>query len=364
MYGWGGVHDQDATFTATESGYMDDEAGFEYISEHFDHHINGNNKNPKPHLLIVDGHSSHVYWRVIQYALSRNIHMICLPPHSTHIMQPLDVGCFGVLSKAYKNGLRDWVFEHAGGATFTKRDFWEVLSPARDLTYKPDTIKAAWKSSGCWPIDSWRGAPNATAEEAPGTPPQRLAYKSAISEATPYKLKTLSQAIHKQLTTVEDQELLHRFTELSLAKVTKYRDIQPLSNTLRSLRNGKVVQPLELKFVGKGRLLNREQVNKGIARLLKRKEDEEAAEIKKLEKATAKAKAPPKKRITSKETPPPPSNSVPKRGKGKKPAVQSSTGTVSAVVLDLDTFDQNPSPPTLCTHSPNPFENLDPLLFK
>src|SRR5690606_23749715 len=162
----------------------------------------------------VDGHSSHIYWRVIQYALSRNIHIICLPPHSTHIMQPLDVGCFGILTKAYKNGLRKWMFEHAGGATFTKRNFWEVLSPARDLTYTPAARKAAWKSSGGWPSDSWRGAPNATVEEMPNTPPRRLAYNGAVSDATPYNLQTLSQELHKQLTTVEDQELLHQFTEL------------------------------------------------------------------------------------------------------------------------------------------------------
>lgn len=32
-----------------------------------------------PRCLSVDSHSSHVTWRIVQYALDHKIHMICLP---------------------------------------------------------------------------------------------------------------------------------------------------------------------------------------------------------------------------------------------------------------------------------------------
>jgi len=51
--------------------------------------------------LIVDGHASHIAYLVIDYARTQDIHMICLPSKSTHLLQPLDVGCFGILQKTY-----------------------------------------------------------------------------------------------------------------------------------------------------------------------------------------------------------------------------------------------------------------------
>lgn len=34
---------------------------------------------PAPRCLIVDGHSSHISWKAVKYALDHDIDMICLP---------------------------------------------------------------------------------------------------------------------------------------------------------------------------------------------------------------------------------------------------------------------------------------------
>ena len=52
-------------------------------------------------LLLVDGHSSHVNLAFLDYATSNRVVVLVLPPHSTHRLQPLDLGLFGPLSKAY-----------------------------------------------------------------------------------------------------------------------------------------------------------------------------------------------------------------------------------------------------------------------
>ena len=49
-----------------------------------------------PRCLIVGGHSSH---------LDHNIYVICLLSKSTHLLQPFDVECFGVLQTAYEKNL-------------------------------------------------------------------------------------------------------------------------------------------------------------------------------------------------------------------------------------------------------------------
>ena len=92
---------------------MNDELGLEYMQQHFEPYtrwgVGGGayeyDGDPPPRCLIVDGHSSHLAWPVVKYALDHNIHMICLPSKSTHLLQPLDVSCFSSLQRAYESNL-------------------------------------------------------------------------------------------------------------------------------------------------------------------------------------------------------------------------------------------------------------------
>ena len=55
-------------------------------------------------VLFVDGHHSHLTMELIQAARS---HLFCLPPHTTHILQPLDVGVYGPVKKTWKSILKE-----------------------------------------------------------------------------------------------------------------------------------------------------------------------------------------------------------------------------------------------------------------
>lgn len=54
-----------------------------------------------PRLLIMDGHGFYVTWQFIQFCLQHNNICFCLPAHSTYKLQPLNVGLFSPLSRAY-----------------------------------------------------------------------------------------------------------------------------------------------------------------------------------------------------------------------------------------------------------------------
>ena len=56
----------------------------------------------RPVLLVLDGHGSHITIDVIKYAQSKEIHLLCLPSHTSHILQLLDVGVF----KSFKSILQ------------------------------------------------------------------------------------------------------------------------------------------------------------------------------------------------------------------------------------------------------------------
>ena len=62
----------------------------------------------KPILLILDGHGTHMDIDMIDFLAQHDIHLYCLPPHTTNILQPLDVAIFKPL-KAYFSKLTDFV---------------------------------------------------------------------------------------------------------------------------------------------------------------------------------------------------------------------------------------------------------------
>ena len=48
-----------------------------------------------PHVLIFDGHGSHTTTALITYTMQNNIILLQLPPHTSHLLRPLDVALFG-----------------------------------------------------------------------------------------------------------------------------------------------------------------------------------------------------------------------------------------------------------------------------
>jgi len=59
-------------------------------------------------LLILDGHVSPIIDKFLTFCEANNIVVFCLPPHSTHLLQPLDVGLFAPLQLAYQKAIEDY----------------------------------------------------------------------------------------------------------------------------------------------------------------------------------------------------------------------------------------------------------------
>ena len=53
------------------------------------------------HLLILDGHGSHVIVDVVKTARSVGLDLLTLPSHTSHVMQPLDVSCLKPFKQAF-----------------------------------------------------------------------------------------------------------------------------------------------------------------------------------------------------------------------------------------------------------------------
>ncbi|KAJ8879757.1 hypothetical protein PR048_020365 [Dryococelus australis] len=63
-----------------------------------------------PVLLLLDNHSSHLALEAINFCRDHSIHLLTLPPHSSHKMQPLDRNFFGPLKAFYSDECNKWLF--------------------------------------------------------------------------------------------------------------------------------------------------------------------------------------------------------------------------------------------------------------
>ena len=74
----------DTFFATSESEWINSELYLEccYFLEHI--------PPTRPALLLKDGHTSHTSIEVIELARTNNVHILCVPTHTTHVLQPLD----------------------------------------------------------------------------------------------------------------------------------------------------------------------------------------------------------------------------------------------------------------------------------
>ena len=102
-------------------------------------------------ILIFDGYESHLSWPVIQYALAEKVIPVCLPAHTSHLLQPLDVGLFGPVQHAY--GQEVTRLSQLGMTHISKLDFLDILANARARAYTPENIAGAWRDAGIEPYN-------------------------------------------------------------------------------------------------------------------------------------------------------------------------------------------------------------------
>jgi hypothetical protein len=95
----------------SENGWTDDFLCKEWFVKSFIPQAMARNESGKPILLIYDSHGSHDTLNLIELAQQHNIILFCLPPHTTHKLQPLDVGVFGPFSRAWTDHCDEIVLE-------------------------------------------------------------------------------------------------------------------------------------------------------------------------------------------------------------------------------------------------------------
>jgi hypothetical protein len=170
-----------AVYNGTKSGWSDEDCFFDYLQKLF---IPNTKHLEKPLLLIFDGHYSHLSIKTVRLAIENDIHLLCLPSHSTHLLQPLDIYTLKYVKQQWKELL--WERNKRTSIVMDKQDFIHMFSKLYDYALIPAHCSAAFAKAGIFPFDkraikSCRIIKNASSSSTETSPQQ-------ISQTSPVQL--------------------------------------------------------------------------------------------------------------------------------------------------------------------------------
>jgi hypothetical protein len=98
----------------------------------------------------MDSHGSHLTFEFMDICKEANIIPFLLPPHSTHLLQPLDIGIF----QGYKHYHQESLEKHVrfSRIDFDKVEFLALLDGIRKATFKSSTIMSSFQKAGLIPF--------------------------------------------------------------------------------------------------------------------------------------------------------------------------------------------------------------------
>ena len=106
----------------------------------------------RPVLLIQDGHSSHISLELIDLAKQNGVHLLCLPAHTTHVLQPLDVGVFS--SFKHHIGLSlNALIRSSNGRVPTSEDIPKIIADAWPKSVTPVNLMSGFRKTGIYPLN-------------------------------------------------------------------------------------------------------------------------------------------------------------------------------------------------------------------
>ncbi|OBS20705.1 hypothetical protein FPOA_07045 [Fusarium poae] len=196
----------DWVIATSRNGWTNNELGLEWL-KHFDRSTS-NRSVGVYRLLILDGHESHHSANFERYCEENKIITLCMPAHASHLLQPLDVGCFAVLKQAYGRQI-----EHLIRCSIThisKTEFFDAFYAAFKATFTKSNIRGGFKGAGLAPFNPENVISKLDVQLRTPTPPGE-----ATEPSTPWTSKTPTTAIEAQSQDAAEHEKHQAETEVT-----------------------------------------------------------------------------------------------------------------------------------------------------
>lgn len=137
------------SFAASTNGWITSDIFYNYLEKSLIPEMG----NERPVLLIYDGHSTHVTSKVVELAQLHKINILKLPPHTSHLLQPLDLAVFKSLKDKWDQKLCNWQRKH-NGMRIPKKNFATLLARTW-VELKPEIIANGFHKAGIVPFNRW-----------------------------------------------------------------------------------------------------------------------------------------------------------------------------------------------------------------
>ncbi|KAH8621966.1 hypothetical protein IG631_23361 [Alternaria alternata] len=139
---------RDWAIAVSDNGWTNNELGVKWL-KHFNAYTKTRVVGAR-RLLVFDGHKSHHSLEFQELCKENNIYTLCMPPHSSHLLQPLDVGCFSPLKRAYSREVESLIRHHINH--ITKLEFLPAFKAAFNRSFTPANICSAFRGAGLVPL--------------------------------------------------------------------------------------------------------------------------------------------------------------------------------------------------------------------
>ena len=190
----------------SDSGWMTSELFDLWFVHHFLPHA----PSARPLLLLLDGHSSHYNPAVIRKAAEEKVIMFCLPPHSSHESQPLDIGPFGPLKASWREVCQQFLAKNPGKVV-TRFTFSKLFNEAWCSAMNMKNVVAGFRYTGIYPLNRSALIPEEKEEKE-----KSLAYRTGLKFIplySPLRYNSRKSATCIEFTEEEAEKFQRRFEE-------------------------------------------------------------------------------------------------------------------------------------------------------
>jgi DDE superfamily endonuclease/helix-turn-helix, Psq domain/Tc5 transposase DNA-binding domain len=266
---------QSAKIATSSKGWTDNHLGLLWLQQHFEVET-AKRQLGEYRLLILDGHESHCTLEFIEFCVEKKIILLVLPPHTTHLLQPLDVAIFQPLAKYYSVEVENHSREKH--YWLEKEDFIEYYQNARKKALRESNILSAWRATGILPFNPQMVL--AKLPNRPTTPPEAAQIQLILNGSPPIDLLVGADNDYVGKAT---QAIKNAMLGSPAEQVIKTIEYLNANNAILSKANAQLVATSRARqkakkgkaAIGKARLLSRDDADK----LRAEQEAKEAADI-------------------------------------------------------------------------------------
>jgi hypothetical protein len=202
----------------------------------------------------LDGHESHLNQEFKDYCLEHKILTLCMLPHSSHALQPLDVVCFSPLKRKYSQRVRDLARRRV--FYINKEGFLPAFRDAFFDVFTEANCRKAFEASGLVPINAQVVLDRL--EVRLRTPPAPLPQETSWQSRTPSN----THEFESQSNLVSNSFTRSPITaQAGFAQLVKGAELMLHQNALLVARNNELEEQLAVMTRGKTR--KRKQIQHG-----------------------------------------------------------------------------------------------------